>query len=445
MLQPEVESVQKNILYQTFVTPNDPLFTSNQNNAPNQVFKKMGLPMAWEITTGNGTVIVAVIDTGFKVDHPELLGQFWVNPGETLDGLDNDGNGKIDDINGWNFIDNDNLLLNTGSEHGTNVASIVAASSNNLIAMTGVNWNAKIMGLKVFSTTGNSSTLYITNAIDYAMANGADVINMSLGGTGNDPALETKCQQAYDAGIVLVASMGNYPSTGINSADTLVYPAAYPTVIGVGSVSSNTLAPSNFSVRGIFPFTTELVAIGEDMCVARNNNAVICTGDGTSFSSPVVAGVASLLLSKEPSLTPLQLRIRLQNTATDVYTPGKDTSTGYGLVNAYNALNATPSTINVPTNSLDSLRHFPNPTPGPRITFIYQLNEMATEVKIRIFDLRGRMLLEKSLGSGVVGKNSYVFDLMINNQKLAVGTYVYQIEATIGANKIRQIERFSVI
>ncbi len=445
--QPEVESVQKNIVYQTFATPNDPLFASNQTNA----YNFMKFPQGWDISTGNGTVIVAVIDTGFKVDHPELVGQFWTNPSEIADALDNDNNGFVNDFNGWNFYDNTNVLLNNTcaddvGSHGTRVSSIIGAITNNGSGMAGVNWKAKIMGLRVFSSSCASNTVQITQAIDYAMAMGADVINMSLGGTGNDPSFESKCLQAYNAGIVLVSSMGNVGGS-ITSKDTLVYPAAYPTVIGVGSVSQ-TLQPSSFSVRGIAPYTTELVAVGESMCVAKNDNTTVCTaqsGTGTSFSSPIVAGLASLLLSKEPSLTPLQLRTRLQNTATDVYTTGKDNDTGYGLINAYNALTNTSSTVNIQATHLDNLRHYPNPTPGPAITFVFNLDQPSTEVKLRLFDLRGKLLLERSLGAGTAGKNTYVFDLMINGQKLAIGTYVYQIEATIGGNKIRQIERFSVI
>jgi len=446
--QPEVESVQKNIIYQTFATPNDPQFSTNQNSA----YNFMKFPQGWDISTGNGSVIVAVIDTGFKTDHPELTGQFWVNPGENAvaNSVDEDLNGKTDDINGWNFYDNNNILLNNscGSDagsHGTRVTSIIGAITNNGSGMAGVNWNAKVMALRVFSSTCGANTIQITQAIDYAMAMGADVINMSLGGTGNDPSFESKCQQAYNAGIVLVASMGNVGS-GITSKDTLVYPAAYPTVIGVGSVTQG-LQPSTFSVRGIAPYTTELVAVGENMCVAKNDNTTVCSSDGTgtSFSSPIVAGLASLLLSKEPTLTPLQLRTRLQNTATDVYTTGKDNDTGYGLVNAYNALTNTVTTVNIQANHLDNLRHYPNPTSGPDITFVFNLDQPATEIKLRIFDLRGRLLLERSLGAGVAGKNSYAYDLMVGGQKLAVGTYVYQIEAMIGGNKIRQIERFSII
>jgi subtilisin family serine protease len=361
-LQPEVESVQKNIIYQTFVNPNDPQYLSNQQTAFNSAH--MNIANAWDISTGNGTVIVAVIDTGFKVDHPELTGQFWVNPGDSvLNGVDDDNNGKIDDINGWNFYDGTNLLLNSCSEgdHGTRVSSIIGAITNNGANMAGINWNAKIMGLRVFSSSCVANTVQITQAIDYAMAMGADVINMSLGGTGNDPSFESKCLQAYNAGIVLVASMGNVGGA-ITSKDTLIYPAAYPTVIGVGSVSQ-ALQPSSFSVRGISPYNTELVAVGENMCVARNDNSVVCNsiGTGTSFSSPVVAGVASLLLTKEPTLTPLQLRTRLQNTATDVNTAGYDIDTGYGLVNAYNALTNTTTTVNIQSNHLDNLRHYPNP------------------------------------------------------------------------------------
>jgi len=449
--QPEVEKVQKNIIYQTFATPNDHLYGTNQTTA----FNHMKFPQGWDISTGNGSVIVAVIDTGFKIDHPELNGQFWVNTAEIADGLDNDNNGFINDFNGWNFWDNNNTLFNNTcaddvGSHGTRVSSIIGAITNNgpspLGAMAGVNWNAKVMGLRVFSSTCAANTAQIIQAIDYAMEMGADVINMSFGGTGNDPSFETKCQEAYNAGIILVASMGNYPSSGISSKDTLVYPAAYPTVIGVGSVSQ-ALQPSTFSVRGISPFTTELVAVGENMCVAKNDNTTVCnnSGSGTSFSSPMVAGLASLLLTKEPSLTPLQLRTRLQNTATDVYTSGKDDDTGYGLINAYNALTNTSTTVSVQASHLDSLRHYPNPTSGPEITFVFSLDQPATEMKIRIFDLRGKMLIERSLGTGSTGKNSYVFDLRVNGQKLAVGTYVYQIEAMVNGKKVRQIERFSVI
>jgi subtilisin family serine protease len=179
---------------------------------------KINITDAWKYTTGSPKVIVAVIDSGVDIDHPDLRGNIWVNDDEKKDGIDNDKNGYIDDIYGWDFIKNsadprpkvaDNGFTEEGINHGTIVAGIIAAKGNNKIGISGISWHSKIMPLRVLDGNGQGDISEVVEAIDYAINNGADIINLSFVGNKNDWELEKAIKRAELSGITVVAAAGN--------------------------------------------------------------------------------------------------------------------------------------------------------------------------------------------------------------------------------------------
>ncbi|HBY73547.1 MAG TPA: hypothetical protein DEG44_02530, partial [Candidatus Kerfeldbacteria bacterium] len=212
-----VEYVEPNYRRYISLAPDDTYYTSSllthleQSNDADIDAEK-----AWDTTTGDRSIIVAVLDTGVDIDHPDLIDNIWVNPGEVAaNGIDDDGNGFIDDVNGWDFIDDDNDVNPTPNSasfdetvvlHGTHVSGTIGAVGNNAEGVTGVNWEVTILPVKVFDDDGNSSISVIAEAIEYATDMGADVLNMSFGGYSTSATEEDAIADAVAAGGLLVAA-----------------------------------------------------------------------------------------------------------------------------------------------------------------------------------------------------------------------------------------------
>lgn len=265
-------------------------------------------PAAWaQGYTGKG-VVVAVLDTGFDYDHPDLKDNIWMNPGEIPgNGIDNDGNGYIDDTQGWNFADNTNNVIDLNG-HGTHVAGTIAGG-NNGFGVTGIAYDAKIMPVKVLNEQGSGSSNAVAEGIYYAVNNGADVINLSLGNNFPNSTLADAIEYASSRGTVVIMASGNngYPLPG--------YPARYANNWGlaVGAVDSNNRM-ANFSNRaGLnnFPYVT---APGVSIYSSLPGNEY-GTYSGTSMAAPHVAGVVALMLSANPNLTHAEIRQIIMETA----------------------------------------------------------------------------------------------------------------------------------
>jgi hypothetical protein len=264
-------------------------------------------PEAWaQGYTGQG-VVVAVVDSGVDYNHSDLSGNIWVNSGEIADnGVDDDGNGFVDDVRGWDFFDGDNDPMDS-DVHGTHIAGTIAAE-NNGFGVTGVAYNATIMPVRVIDSEGGTSS-DIAAGIRYAADNGANVINLSLGGNFTSAEEEEAIRYASDSGVVVVMAAGN------EGASQPVYPARYATDwgIAVGAVDSNkTLA--NFSNRAGATVLDYVVAPGVDILSTTPGNSYQ-SFDGTSMAAPHVAGVAALVLSANPNLTPAEVESLLTQTA----------------------------------------------------------------------------------------------------------------------------------
>jgi subtilisin family serine protease len=240
---PNVEYAGPNMIrYSSFISnvPNDSLFT-NQWSLDNLADRDVDAPEAWNLTIGVSNVVIAVLDTGMDTTHPDLQGNLWRNTGETncADGIDNDNNGYIDDCYGWDFVDNDNDPFDySGFGHGTKVAGIIGADSNNSVGIAGVMWDVQIMPLRFLDATGSGPISDEIAAIEYAMDNGAIVLNASFGGMGFSAFESSTIHDYCLAGGIFVAAAGNWTRDNDRFPE---YPASYPEscVISVAATDSN--------------------------------------------------------------------------------------------------------------------------------------------------------------------------------------------------------------
>lgn len=318
-LEPEVEFAQPNFYYRLAATPNDP----NWGNAGLYGLPMISAPAAWDLSTGSSTVVVANIDTGMRYTHEDLAANMWTNPGEIQgNGIDDDNNGFADDYFGYDFFFNDPDPLDENG-HGTHVGGTIGAVGNNALGVVGVNWNVKIMAIKIFDNTGFGTTsAMLVNAYNYIrmMKNrgiNIRVTNNSYAGCdeacGYDQATKDALDALGDAGVLNVFAAGN---NGWNN-DTAVapaYPAAYtsPSILTVAS-STSTDTRSGFSNWG--PVTTDLAAPGSSILSTGNStDSHYRTLSGTSMAAPHVTGAAALLAAFNPGLSAESLKATLMNT-----------------------------------------------------------------------------------------------------------------------------------
>ena len=348
---------ERDKLVKAMYIPNDPLLPQQWG------VRDISLLKAWNYTTGSHKVVVAVLDTGIDYNHPDLKANIWVNTKEIPNnGIDDDGNGYVDDYYGYNFYNNSSKVLDDDG-HGTHCAGIIAGVINNSLGVAGVA-NVKIMDLKVLNASGYGYDSEIARAIVYATDNGANIISMSLGGPSYTAALEEACQYAWNHGVLLVAAAGN---SGSNEVD---YPAAFNTVIAVGAVNSNNslawfsnygpnleLVAPGVNILSTFPRYPVYLSITEN-CTLNYTEL-----SGTSMATPFVAGVAALLKSYNYSLTNAEIRRILDETARDLGSLGRDEYFGYGLVNATAAIMAVAKNTSTHPN--------PNYTVTGSINFTY--------------------------------------------------------------------------
>lgn len=275
---------------------------------------------AWEVTTGSSNVVVAIIDTGIDRFHPDLAPNLWRNAGEVAgNGYDDDGNGYVDDLHGYDFVSRDGDPMDDNL-HGTHVAGILGAVGNDENGVAGVAWSVRLMALKAFDETGSGTLDHTLEAIAYAVAMRADIINASWGTTVRSRALDEMVAEAVARGVVFVAAAGN------NGNETRFFPAAVPEAVAVGATDHRDQSPT-FSNHGDF---VDLVAPGEGVH-ATVPNAAWSALSGTSMAAPHVSGAVALLLSVAPDLTPGQVRTILRSQADEL---PLDRYTGAGRLNA---------------------------------------------------------------------------------------------------------------
>ena len=375
-------------------TPNDTFFNRQWSHYNDGTFSlsnstvdaDIDSELAWDITQGNSNLIIAILDSGLKLDHPEFAGRIWTNPSEVQDGSDTDSNGFIDDINGgWDFVNNDNNPTDDHG-HGTNVAGIAVASGNNSNGYAGVNWNSKIMVCKILDDNNSGFYSWWADAIYYAVDNGASVINLSAGGNGSSTLLENAINYAYNNNVVIVVSTGNQNSV-------IQYPARYTNAFAVGSTDSDDTrsAPFFWSSTSGSNFGPELdfVAPGNyiyGLSYSSNTNFNTYWG-GTSQAAPHVAGLVSLLLSVDSNLTVDQIRTILEESSEDQVgdsddTIGWDQYYGHGRINGYNALTHSTLSINDIDVLNDNIVLYPNPTSNNNLLRVRGIDNGIHEINI---------------------------------------------------------------
>ena len=343
---PDLTANESVVQSSSAVTPNDPyygdlwgLHNTGQSSGTSGV--DIDGPDAWGLTTGSSDVTIAVVDTGVEYTHPDLSANMWINSNDPVNGVDDDGNGYIDDYRGWDFANKDNDPLDDYG-HGTHCAGIIGAVGNNGIGVTGVNWNVKIMPLKFLDSSGSGYTSDAISAILYANKMGADVISCSWGGSGVTRSLKDAID-ASSAVVLCAAGNGGSDGVGDDNDATPFYPASYSSsnLLSVASIT-NTNARSSFSNYGLM--SVDLGAPGSKIESTYLNQKYAYLS-GTSMATPYVAGVAGLLLSKEPGLLNTQVISRIMSSTDAVPDLSGKTVSG-GRVNAYRALSgaiATPT------------------------------------------------------------------------------------------------------
>ncbi len=308
--------------------PDDPLLSQQWG------LYKIGITQTWNVVTGSANVVIAVLDSGIEFNHPDLASKLWINPGEIgSNGIDDDNNGYIDDVKGWDFVSEDNDPVDFNG-HGTQVAGGIAAATNNGIGIAGVCQACRIMPVQVMQLSGFANYSDITQGVLYAAQKGADVINISLGGYQNSTALRQAIEIAVEQhGAVIVAGAGN------DNRSQPFYPAAYDNVIAVGgtTITDTKTAFSNYGtwidvVAPASNITTTF--LGSDYGIVN----------GTSYAAPFVAGLAGLIRSQHPEWSPELIANQIARLAVSVdgLNPSFAGQLGSGRIDAYASVATTP-------------------------------------------------------------------------------------------------------
>ncbi len=358
---PAIEYAEPVYLQEAQTDPNDKLYPAQW------YLQSVKAPLGWEIEQGDSTVIIAIIDSGVDTQHPDLAGKIWINPDEIPNNkIDDDANGFVDDVNGWDFekgnadpnpdpdgLDNDSDgLTDDGVDHGTMMAGLAAAMTNNNEGIAGFAWKCQIMPIKSLNDEGSGSIDHITRGIIYAANNGAHIINLSLGGSSPSKLQQDAIQYAYRLGTIVIAAAGNQSSSDFR------YPAADKNVVAVGATGGTADVISSISNYGIF---VDVMAPGGDFRLsppsemistvyynptygfnnyyrARTKEGYLTAG--TSSSTAMVSGLMALVRSQHPEWSNEQIIRQVVLTADNIddLNPMYRGQLGSGRINAYRAL-----------------------------------------------------------------------------------------------------------
>jgi subtilisin family serine protease len=308
------------------VVPNDPLYPEQWGLA------QIDAPDAWDVVTGTADVVIAVIDAGLDTSHPDLANQLWTNPGEIAgNGVDDDNNGYIDDIHGWNFVDN-NASLSDNTGHGTQVAGVIATSTNNSQGIAGMCWNCRLMIIKVVQPGGVANYSDIAAGVMYATQKGAEVINVSLGGYSDSVTLRTAVEAASQTAVV-VGGAGN------DNKNSAFYPAAYGDhVLAIAGTDAADIKTSASNYGTWVDASAPAVTI-----TTTFDGGSYGSTDGTSMAAPFVSGLAGLLRSQHPDWSANEVQAQIIHTVQDidVVNPGYAGQLGHGRIDAGCAVTTT--------------------------------------------------------------------------------------------------------
>lgn len=474
---PEIELVERIPVYRTFLEPDDPEINSQWHLNTIQAGE------AWDIHTGS-EVVIAIVDDAVRISHEDLAPNIWINPGEIPgDGIDNDNNGFIDDVNGWDFADNDNDPNPPSSAtagiftHGTHCAGIASAATNNGKGIASIGYGTKIMALKATRDQTEDARVLedVFSGVQYAVNNGAEVISMSWGSPTYSQIFQDFINAAHELGIIMVAAAGN------DNSEEIFYPAGYDNVISVAASGQNDQKAS-FSNFGTW---IDIIAPGEQIysTVAADDNTYGLLS-GTSMACPLVAGLCALGKSYVPTSDPDFIESCLASTADNIDAQNASfmNKLGAGRINALNFLGClNPSTppsarfISTSASGCEDLAvafldnsagtvtswswSFPGGSPSsstannPTITYstpgIYNVtlivsNEFGSDTitrtnYIQIFDKGLSLPFEENFESGEITSKGWVID----NPDRSVTWRLYEVGGTDPGNTAAGIEFFN--
>lgn len=343
----DVTYVEANtVIFADTVEPNDPRYgelygLNNLGATGGTADADIDAPEAWSVTTGSKDAVVAIIDTGVDYNHPDIAPNYWTNTGESgfdaagndkkTNGIDDDGNGFVDDFRGWDFVNNDNDPMDDHN-HGTHCAGTIGAKGNDGVGVVGVNWNVSMVGVKFLSGSGSGSLADAVKAIEYTTGLGVTLTSNSWGGGGYSDTMYAAINAANTAGVLFIAAAGN---ASANNDVNPHYPSSYDSenVVAVAA-TDHVDGMAGFSCYGLN--SVDIGAPGKDILSTVANNGY-ASYSGTSMATPHVAGVAALVKAAYPDATAAQIKARILNTADVVPALEGKTVTG-GRINAFNAL-----------------------------------------------------------------------------------------------------------
>lgn len=339
---PFMEYAERVPLYKVCLTPNDPRYSSDQWYMTSTYINAAN---GWDLHTGTGSVVVAVVDDACLTTHQDLSSKIWINPGEIAgNGIDDDGNGYIDDVNGWDAADNDNnpnppsSASTTVFTHGTHCCGIAGAATNNAVGVASVGFNIRIMPVKCTENINTGPYLDDTyGGMQYAVAARANVISMSFGGTGYSSTVQSLINYGNSLGITWVAAAGN------DNVSTLFYPAAYTNVISVSATGTGDVKASFSNYGSWIDIAAPGVNIYSTLAASTTSYGYL---SGTSMACPMVAGLCGLIKSYNSSFTPAQIETCLKNGSDNINAanPSYIGQLGTGRIDVFGALNcASPS------------------------------------------------------------------------------------------------------
>lgn len=313
------------------VVPND------SNYGKQWGLEQIGAPQAWEVTTGASDIVIAVVDSGIDLEHEDLEAKVWRNTGEiAFNGKDDDGNGYVDDVEGWHFYTNGaggDWLVSDDNGHGTHVSGIAAAATNNGKGVAGVAWDSPIMTVKVLGSDATGPYSSIAAGIIYAVDNGARIINLSLGGESFSQTLCNAVTTATSKGRIVVAASGN-------DGPAILYPAMCPGALAVAATDASDEHASFSNAGSRIDLAAPGVNIWSTWYASLLHLGTYASRGGTSQAAPFVSGAAALVWSRWPGLTAGGVKAQLLATAKDVGQPGKDDETGWGRLDVAAAVAA---------------------------------------------------------------------------------------------------------
>lgn len=391
-LIPDVEFAEKSPLYKITQTPND------FNTANQWALTKINAEQAWDFTTGSANVVIAIVDNGVKHSHEDLIGNRWVNSSEQggLPALDDDFNGYTDDIYGYDIADSDNdpeppsnIDNSSAFFHGTHVAGIAAAATNNGTGIASLGYNCKFMSVKCSRNSSDGQSL--TNAQDgifYAMRSGADIINMSFASPENAGVTELIVNQATSSGVVLIGAAGN------DNSDSEHYPGAYANVLCVGATDEND-HKAGFSNYGSW---VDVMAPGtgiySTMPVGGNTYDY---KQGTSMATPLVSGLAGLVLAANSGYSPTQVKNKIIGGCINIdnLNSGLAGQLGAGRINAWHTFSA----VGIAEDGNTQIGIYPNPVDENGF-LNFKFNQALKEsIALTITDVSGRLVVSQNIGN----------------------------------------------